>query len=577
MLLLRLIKKSLLHTFGLGKKVMLIVFVYALVISIFAFFFNKNRPDYDPNYTKNQARSAIYKTINDPKLNATKKGQLALMLHRLQVCIFSGEACSDNPEDGDKNAPQSVSGMMGKALAFPYLNPPASGVYWAYAGLENAGFIPTSYAAEGIGFGSLKPLMNIWKIFRDISYMILVLVLITIGFMIMFRMKINPQTVISVENTLPKIVTTLILITFSFAIAGFLIDMMYVLISIIISILSNNNKYYDTAAYQNIYLWATPGDIYQSLLPVKKSLTGISGKVGFGTIVYVGNAITSLLPAFINSVVQKAAWLTMGILLIKDIFSIASFVKETPNIFEGAGADLLGTGVVLGNIWSGIVMPIVAFIIVNGIVMFIALYGLGLIVGILVFLTIIMLFFRIFFMFVKAYLEILFLIILSPIILLLDAIPGKSMFAFWFKHLLADLLTFPIVIALLLIGNILLNSFAYPGDFWFPPFLTSIDPLGYSVIVGMGIMLLIPDIVKLAKSALGVKDLPVSVGLGTFFGGASAGIAGGTSILGQFSTMNLGLQALTGKSLRGLAGKEGPKPVQPPPASADPKHPATQQ
>jgi len=52
------------------------------------------------------------------------------------------------------------------------------------------------------------------------------------AFMIMFRVRISPQTVITVQSALPKIIFTLILITFSYAIAGFLIDLMYVVIGI---------------------------------------------------------------------------------------------------------------------------------------------------------------------------------------------------------------------------------------------------------------------------------------------------------------------------------------------------------
>ena len=58
--------------------------------------------------------------------------------------------------------------------------------------------------------------------------------------MIMFRVKINPQTVVSLQTMIPKLVTTLILITFSFAIAGLVIDMIYVFLLAIIGLLSTS-------------------------------------------------------------------------------------------------------------------------------------------------------------------------------------------------------------------------------------------------------------------------------------------------------------------------------------------------
>jgi hypothetical protein len=48
----------------------------------------------------------------------------------------------------------------------------------------------------------------------------------------MFRVKLSPQVVISVQSALPKLIIALILVTFSFAIAGFMIDIMYVIMGI---------------------------------------------------------------------------------------------------------------------------------------------------------------------------------------------------------------------------------------------------------------------------------------------------------------------------------------------------------
>src|SRR5258708_14361646 len=50
--------------------------------------------------------------------------------------------------------------------------------------------------------------------------------------MIMFRVKISPQVVVSVQSALPKIAIALVLVTFSYAIAGFLIDIMYVFVGL---------------------------------------------------------------------------------------------------------------------------------------------------------------------------------------------------------------------------------------------------------------------------------------------------------------------------------------------------------
>jgi hypothetical protein len=74
--------------------------------------------------------------------------------------------------------------------------------------------------------------------------------MIVIGFMVMFRKKIDPKTVVTVQNALPKIVLTLLLITFSYAIVGLMIDLMYLVIALIASLLipvSNGALGVDTA------------------------------------------------------------------------------------------------------------------------------------------------------------------------------------------------------------------------------------------------------------------------------------------------------------------------------------------
>jgi hypothetical protein len=108
---------------------------------------------------------------------------------------------------------------------------PASGVGYIKDTATKLNIIPKANAQStgtGAGFVTLQPIVSLWSILRDISYTLLIFVIIIMAFMIMFRVKISPQVVISVQSALPKIAMTLILITFSYAIAGFLVDMSYV-------------------------------------------------------------------------------------------------------------------------------------------------------------------------------------------------------------------------------------------------------------------------------------------------------------------------------------------------------------
>jgi hypothetical protein len=84
------------------------------------------------------------------------------------------------------------------------------------------------HAQTGFGYTALGSIQQYWVGFRNMAFAIIVLVTIIFAFMIMFRVKLNPQTVVSVQSALPKIVIALILATFSYAIAGFLVDLTYV-------------------------------------------------------------------------------------------------------------------------------------------------------------------------------------------------------------------------------------------------------------------------------------------------------------------------------------------------------------
>ncbi|MDO9028041.1 MAG: hypothetical protein Q7U68_04180, partial [Candidatus Roizmanbacteria bacterium] len=287
-------------TISFLKKAFLVIAVYFIVISLFSHFIQKDRISLIPQASPiEKNRAEIYKVINDKELSKTKEGKLTIALYKMSMCSMIGEACTDNPADADKNYNKSIFGFITKLIVMPYANPPASGVMWAYEGLQNAGFVPKTMAAEGIGFAAIKPFSNLWKIFRDLSYMLLVIVLIAIGFMIMFRAKINPQTVISVENALPKIVIALILITFSFAIAGFLIDLMYVVIIIIISVLSNNNTFYNATNFQNEYISANFTHLFSDVAARNNLLTG-------GIFTALSDSLLGLFPPIVSLFLRSA-------------------------------------------------------------------------------------------------------------------------------------------------------------------------------------------------------------------------------------------------------------------------------
>ncbi len=121
---------------------------------------------------------------------------------------------------------------QGIALLLEY-QPVSSKEYLADIGSRLS---PTpALAQRGTGAVGLLPVLILWRAFRNIAYIFYILMFVVIGLMIMFRSKIDPQTIVSIQAALPNLIVSLLLITFSYAIAGFLIDLMYWAIYILVA------------------------------------------------------------------------------------------------------------------------------------------------------------------------------------------------------------------------------------------------------------------------------------------------------------------------------------------------------
>jgi len=84
---------------------------------------------------------------------------------------------------------------------------------------------------------SASGITPLWTRTLNIAYVFFVIVMIIGGFMIMFRHKLGGQTMVTLGNVLPKVIVSLIVATFSFAIAGIIIDFGGLLVSIIVNVL----------------------------------------------------------------------------------------------------------------------------------------------------------------------------------------------------------------------------------------------------------------------------------------------------------------------------------------------------
>ena len=140
------------------------------------------------------------------------------------------------------------AGLFAGGVSALYSNPPASAVQETKAlatKIFDLGTGVQTASAQGYGFtglggqtGTNSAVKALWSASRNMAYLIMVILLVASGFLIMFRVKINPQTVVSLQTMIPKLIITMLLVTFSFAIAGLVIDLIYVVIAAFVGFFS---------------------------------------------------------------------------------------------------------------------------------------------------------------------------------------------------------------------------------------------------------------------------------------------------------------------------------------------------
>lgn len=120
---------------------------------------------------------------------------------------------------------------------------PLSGISYIKKSIRNFSVVQEAKAQTGYGYNAMGVVQTMWKSIRDGTYLLLILATIIAAFLIMFRVKISPQAVVTIQSFLPKLLLTIILVTFSYAIAGFLVDLMYLVYAIAVKILFPNRSF----------------------------------------------------------------------------------------------------------------------------------------------------------------------------------------------------------------------------------------------------------------------------------------------------------------------------------------------
>lgn len=410
-------------------------------------------------------------------------------------------------------------GFMTNMISVLY-TPPASSIdYFKYLS-QNFGIAKPVYAQTG--FESIKPLASIWAVFRNITYLLFVVVFIMVGLAIMLRVKIDPRTVMSIENQIPKIIISLILVTFSFAIAGFLIDIMWLSIYLILNIFSSADPLI-SAGIVNSKIHEPPVGFVNEIFKPQSSLDlGGVLEIARNSAFSIQNIISNMLAPrdtleylnLQNNAAQKACpsgfltfdpkcWLNVD-QIIKD--SILTLLSQ-----------------VFGFIVSWLIASIAFLVIIIAILWALL---------------------RLWFALLKAFVFILIDIIFAPFWIITGFIPGGPGFTGWLRDLGANLVAFPAAIGMFLLGKALMDAFSQINALTFVPPLIG-NPLGgeqagsfspLSFLIGLGIILMTPQVVAMMQDFLKSPQFKYTAAIGEAIGAGSSSSKNifQTAMMGKF-------------------------------------------
>lgn len=242
--------------------------------------------------------------------------------------------------------------------------------------------ISALYAADNppTGYEELKAsgISSLWSRILNLSYVFFVVIMIIAGFMIMFRHKLGGQTMVTLGNVLPKVIMSLVIATFSFAIAGLVIDFGGVLIALIVNIFGISD------ANPISGLGPIMGSVFRGGLGTTSGIIGGAGTaLGLGALVKIGGiaAITgaTTLPLVLLGVGVVGLLIALVILVIIFVGAIKVLITLFKAYFQLLISVILGPlqitlGAIPGNnaaignwfkslLRNTLVFPIVFFII----------------------------------------------------------------------------------------------------------------------------------------------------------------------------------------------------------------------
>ena len=166
-------------------------------------------------------------------------------------CLIGSAPCE--PESAQEvylfqPGPNSISAIDGAGALIDtlYVSPPSSSIVWAYdlyqrtqdrellsvyaqdPDDDNFNSVNNNFYFPGLGYNLLLPMLDLWQWSRNMVYAFYVVIVIVLAFLILFRQSLGGQTAVSIINSIPSLIVSLVLVSLSYPIAGFFVDFIFI-------------------------------------------------------------------------------------------------------------------------------------------------------------------------------------------------------------------------------------------------------------------------------------------------------------------------------------------------------------
>ncbi len=398
-------------------------------------------------------------------------------------------------------------GIMTNYISDLYVPAVSASQYTQYLS-DNFGIVKKSYAANaitknancsnyqfGYGFCGLSPIFNLWVGVRDFAYAFLTLLFIAIGIGVMLRFHVDPRTVMTLQNQIPRVIIAILLITFSYAIAGAMIDMMWTVtyagINFITSVSPNSQ----------VAVGCGPTNIKS--LPQAADQTLINQPVAFTDMVFNKDCKGNIHSGLFNLAQHVSS-------------AFGQLITQIINQILGLQPGGCGIGSILNPLPC--LQSFIEWILEQT-------------VKLIIIIAILIALFRLWFQLIKTYITFIIFVIMGPLWIVFGLIPGRPLgFEKWIRIVFANLAVFPLVAFMIVFARVLLDiapQTVTPQNMFIPPFIGNPNITTFTTFMGFGAIMILPTIPDMIKERMkatgqGKYGQTVAAGLGFAAGAVSS-------------------------------------------------------